>query len=421
MSRQVSNNWSVEPIGDFISVLTDYTANGSFAALKENVTYYSSPNYAALVRTTDLEKSNFAPERFTDRKGFDFLRKSELFPGDIVIANVGSAGKAYRVPAYFLPMTLAPNMYLVKFSDKMHKDFAFQVITSDQFQESLLESCANTTLKAINKSSFRNIEVAVPPLPEQQKIAAILSSVDDVIEKTRAQIDKLKNLKTGMMQELLTKGIGHTEFKDSPVGRIPLDWKVLPLELIVEEVVDCEHKTAPYVESSEFLVVRTSNVRDGELVYDDMRFTTSEAFSEWTKRAVPSYGDVLLTREAPAGEACMVPAGVKLCMGQRMVLLRPKTDTVYPDYFSLYITSELAKLAIYKLSVGTTVTRINIEDIKDIPCLVPSLKEQREIQLKISSIQSMINKSTFLLKSNEKIKKALMQDLLTGTVRVNVD
>src|SRR5690606_10189467 len=66
----------------------------------------------------------------------------------------------------------------------------------------------------------------LPPLPEQQKIASILSSVDDVIEKTRAQIDKLKDLKTGMMQELLTKGIGHTEFKDSPVGPIPSKWEV---------------------------------------------------------------------------------------------------------------------------------------------------------------------------------------------------
>lgn len=258
------------------------------------------------------------------------------------------------------------------------------------------------------------------PVAEQQKIATILSSVDNVIEKTRAQIDKLKDLKTGMMQELLTKGIGHTEFKDSPVGRIPVEWEVLALESIVESIVDCEHKTAPYVENSEFLVVRTSNVRDGVIVYDDMRFTTGEAFREWTKRAVPTGGDVLFTREAPAGESCMVPAGVKICMGQRMVLLRPKVDKVYPDYFSLYLTSEAAKLAIYELSIGTTVTRINIEDIKRIPCVVPPVKEQREIHLKVSSVQSVITKKELFLSSSESIKKALMQDLLTGKVRVKL-
>ena len=75
-------------------------------------------------------------------------------------------------------------------------------------------------------AEYLQLKTAFPPLPEQQKIASILTSVDTVIEKTEAQINKLKDLKTAMMQELLTKGIGHTEFKDSPVGRIPVSWEV---------------------------------------------------------------------------------------------------------------------------------------------------------------------------------------------------
>src|SRR5690606_282638 len=80
---------------------------------------------------------------------------------------------------------------------------------------------------SLSRDTLYAIPFLSPPLPEQQKIAIILSSVDDVIEKTRAQLDKLKDLKTGMMQELLTQGIGHTEFKDSPVGRIPKTWDVV--------------------------------------------------------------------------------------------------------------------------------------------------------------------------------------------------
>lgn len=296
------------------------------------------------------------------------------------------------------------------------QEFLFQKLQYVKPRFQLLSQ--GSTFEAVNGEEMREFDLTLPPLQEQQKIATILSSVDDVIEKTRAQIDKLKDLKTGMMQELLTKGIGHTEFKDSPLGLIPIGWEVLPLENIVENIIDCEHKTAPYVESSEYLVVRTSNVRDGELVYDDMKFTTEAAFEDWTKRAVPSVGDVLFTREAPAGESCMVPANVKVCMGQRLVLLRPNLDKVNPEYFSLYLTSEAAKLAIYELSIGTTVSRINIEDIKRIPCVVPSVREQQEIQLKISAVQSLISSKSLLLKSSESVKKALMQDLLTGKVRV---
>ena len=85
----------------------------------------------------------------------------------------------------------------------------------------------------ITRESLAKVEIPSPPLPEQKKIASILTSVDEVIEKTESQIAKLQDLKTGMMQELLTKGIGpggvpHTEFKDSPVGRIPVGWEVIP-------------------------------------------------------------------------------------------------------------------------------------------------------------------------------------------------
>jgi len=268
---------------------------------------------------------------------------------------------------------------------------------------------------------FAEIELLLPPLLEQQKIAKILTSVDEVIEKTQAQIDKLKDLKTGMMQELLTNGIGHTEFKDSPVGRIPAEWEVKPLIEVVKNIIDCEHKTAPYVEKSEYLVVRTSNVRNGELTYQDIKFTSKEGFEAWTKRAVPSVGDVLFTREAPAGESCLVPVGFNLCMGQRMVLLRPKTEIMNHNYFSTYLNSEFASKEIYELSIGTTVTRINIDDIKKIKCIVPPLAEQTKIAASIGSVKKAILSKQNKLSSLADIKKALMQDLLTGKVRVKVD
>jgi type I restriction enzyme S subunit len=71
------------------------------------------------------------------------------------------------------------------------------------------------------------------------------------------------------------------------------------------KVIDCEHKTAPYVELSEYLVIRTNNVRNGILVLDGIKYTTKEGFIEWTQREIPKYGDVLFTREAPAGETCL--------------------------------------------------------------------------------------------------------------------
>lgn len=337
-------------------------------------------------------------------------------PGTVLMTSRASIG---YVAINTVPMATNQGFQSLRCKNGVSPDYMYQHIT--WMRPKLEKMSSGSTFSELSSSNAKKLRVILPPFPEQEKIAAILTSIDDVIEKTRARIDKLKDLKTGMMQELLTKGIGHTEFKDSPVGKIPTRWKYCELSMVVNAIVDCEHKTAPYVERSEYLVVRTSNVRGGELILDDMKYTNSEAYQAWTQRAVPQAGDILFTREAPAGESCLVPKSLKICMGQRMVLLRPDRNKVLPDFLSLFLSTDLAKLAIYDLSIGTTVTRINIEDIRKIPCLVPPLDEQEKISQHINSTSNALTKKRRRLDQLELIKKALMQDLLTGKVRVNVE
>lgn len=184
------------------------------------------------------------------------------------------------------------------------------------------------------------------------------------------------------------------------------------------KIIDCEHKTAPYVEESEFLVVRTSNVRNGQLVMEDMKFTTEEGFVEWTQRAIPEYGDVLFTREAPAGESCLVPEDKKICMGQRMVLLRPNREKVDPLFLSLILATEKCKFDIYRLSIGSTVSRINISDIKNLKVASPPLPEQQKIAQILSTWDQAISVTEKLLENSQQQKKALMQQLLMGKKRL---
>lgn len=184
------------------------------------------------------------------------------------------------------------------------------------------------------------------------------------------------------------------------------------------KVIDCEHKTAPYVEHSEFLVVRTSNVRNGQLVMDDMKYTTQAGYNEWTQRAAPEYGDVLFTREAPAGESCLVPTDKKICMGQRMVMLRPNKKKVDPVYLSLILATEKCKSNISRLSIGSTVSRINIADIKKLRVATPPLPEQNKIAKILSTWDKAISTTEQLLANSQQQKKSLMQQLLAGKKRL---
>ena len=202
---QPKEGWEVKKLGELIEILADYTANGSFESLKNNVTYYSIRNYAVLVRTTDLDKPVFEPERFTDKRGYDFLSKTSLFGGELILANVGSVGKVFKVPYFNMYMTLAPNTYMIKFFKHISLDFIYQWMQTKEFNKKLLSKIGSTTLLAINKDNLREIIINIPiDLKEQTRIATILSDMDAELSALEQKLEKYKKVKLGMMQELLT-------------------------------------------------------------------------------------------------------------------------------------------------------------------------------------------------------------------------
>ncbi|SHO19431.1 Type I restriction-modification system, S subunit [Moritella viscosa] len=417
MSNLIPDGWNYQPLSSLAEIDKGSLKGSTDPAYQFKYIDIASVSTGQICLPTEYISFGEAPSR----------ARKKIRCGDVLMSTVRPNLKSF---AYFDTegdnFVASTGFSVIRATGGNDGRFIFNSILADDITRQIEALVVGSNYPAINSSDVKNLEILTPTKPEQQKIAAILTSVDDVIEKTQAQIDKLKDLKTGMMKDLLTRGVGvdgkpHTEFKDSPVGRIPKGWGVLPLKSVVQPIIDCEHKTAPYVDKSDFMVVRTSNVKNGELVLNDMKYTHESGYTEWTKRAIPSIGDVLFTREAPAGESCLVPEGVKVCMGQRMVLLRPNLDVITPHFFSLFLISEAASQTIYELSIGTTVSRINIEDIKRIPCIVPSLNEQKQISDVIQSIQNSILKKQKKLKSQVNAKQALMQDLLTGKVRVKVD
>lgn len=200
-----SGEWINTEFGLLLNGIYDYTANGSFKSLKDNVTYYSENNYAVIVRTTDLNKKIFRPERFTDKKGYEFLSKTSLLGGEIILANVGSLGSVYTVPYYNQPMTLGPNAYLLEFNKSTEKKYMYYVMKTELFNSLLTEQVGSSTLKSLNKDNLRSIEIQIPKRKEeQQAIANILSDMDAEIDHLEQKLEKYKELKEGMMQELLT-------------------------------------------------------------------------------------------------------------------------------------------------------------------------------------------------------------------------
>ena len=198
-------------LGDLLEVLTDYTANGSFASLKDNVRYFSSSEYAALVRTTDLEKKIFEPMRFTNKRGYDYLKKTSLHGGELIMSNVGNIGKVYRVPNYDGLMTLAPNTYLIKFIDTfVDSNYIFQLMRTSGFRNKVLKMVGGGEgggLVAINKANFRSIKVTIPELEMQKEIANILETADREIESLNGLKKFVFFQKKYLLKNLITGAI----------------------------------------------------------------------------------------------------------------------------------------------------------------------------------------------------------------------
>lgn len=189
-------------ISDFCYV-TDYVANGSFASLKENVKYQYEKDYAILVRTTDGTKKWNGNYVWVNKESFDFLKKSELFPNDLIMANVGEPGKTFIVPDLKQPMTLGPNSILIRPDIKSaNTKYLYYYFNSTDGKEAIKSITSATTQSKFNKGSFRELQIPLPPLPIQKRIAEILDAADALRRKDQELLRKYDELAQAIFIEL---------------------------------------------------------------------------------------------------------------------------------------------------------------------------------------------------------------------------
>ncbi len=178
---QLPNGWTAERIGDYATVITDYVANGSFASLAQNVEYKSQPDYAVLIRLTDFNNNYEGNFVYIDEHAYEFLAKSKLTGGEIIISNVGAnVGTVFKCPYLNTPMSLGPNA--IMFKTKGNDDFIYYWFRSRNGQHSLKSIVTGSAQPKFNKTNFRDLYVPVPPRKVQDRIANYLGNLDKKIE-----------------------------------------------------------------------------------------------------------------------------------------------------------------------------------------------------------------------------------------------
>lgn len=289
--------------------------------------------------------------------------------------------------------------------------FVYWWTQSTMYRDQVRVACAGTSssMQNLDQDSFRSFEIPRVARPEQEHIANFL-------DEQTARIDALIAEKERLISAV-------DEFRSTTISEAVLvrdepGWRQTRLKFLARDIIDTEHKTVPFYDDGAFLVARTTNIKGGRLTLEGAKYTDLAGYEEWTRRAVPSPGDILFTREAPAGEACLVPEGVPLCLGQRTVLIRLKTAHADPSFVCWSLYGGLASRFIADLSQGSTVAHFNMPDIGNIPLFTGPLEEQqkraRALETKLEQIDSLRSHVIDHIDRLREYRSSLISSAVTG-------
>lgn len=244
-----------------------------------------------------------------------------------------------------------------------------------------------STFSEISRADLLETPMPDAALDVQCAIADFLDCeterIDALVAKKQRLIGLLQEKRTALISHAVTKGRDpDVSMEDSGVGwlgDVPAHWRRSKMKHVLREIVDTEHKTVRFTDDGNFVVARTSDIRGGRLCTETAKRTDRAGYQEWTRRGRPSPGDILFTREAPAGEACLVPRGCPVCLGQRVVLFRVDRRVAESQFLLYSLYAGLADEFIQLLSQGSTVAHFNMSDIGNVPVLVPPVPEQAAV------------------------------------------
>ena len=270
-----------------------------------------------------------------------------------------------------------------------------------------------STFEAINSKELSDLLIFLPAVTEQKKIAEILTTLDEAIEKTSQIIEKNKEAKKGLMQRLFTRGIGHKKFKKTEIGEIPVEWEVGEISDYGEILTGNTPPTnVPQYYGNEYPFVSPFDLGNKRIIRKTEKYLSKEGFA--VARALPANSVLVVCIGSTIGKTGI--AGTELATNQQInSIICKNSDYNFVYYYATFINQEFKQLA------GTqAVPILNKGNFSKVKVAIPPLSEQKEIGGKLSAINEEIEKESDHKEQMELLKKGLMQVLLTGKIRVSV-
>jgi type I restriction enzyme S subunit len=290
-----------------------------------------------------------------------------------------------------------------------------------------------STFLEVNKKDTDRFLVEVAPYREQQKIAHILTTVDNLIEKTQALIDKYTAVKQGMMHDLFTRGIDLATgqlrpsyeqapelYKETELGWVPREWGVKPLQMYSEKIWIglVTTMTTNYVKNGVKLL-RNQDIKENEFKKEGL-INLDKSFADQYNSRKFKFGDIATVHTGDVGTSAVIDGDLDGAHGFATLNTRLDHSKYLNFYFSRYFNSSHFKIQVEGVVTGDGRSNLNLKDFVNLLVPVPvELDEQIEIHNRLNAVETLINSNKELNKKYRIQKAGLMQDLLTGRVRVD--
>ncbi|MCX9026357.1 MAG: restriction endonuclease subunit S [Candidatus Methanoperedens sp.] len=395
--------WEVKKLGDIGKI---YNGNSINEKVKKD-RYTDVDEGLPFIATKDVSYVNIIDYDNGIKIPFEEKEQFKIAPKNTVLicAEGGSAGR--KIGFTNQDICFGNKLFALTANKNIESSYVFYYYFTSSFQKQFSLSLTGL-IGGVSMNKFKEIGIPIPSLSEQKHIVVILDEAFESISKAKENAEKnLKNAKE--IFESYLKSVF-----ENKIHGIESE----ALENICELIVDCEHKTAPIQETG-YPSIRTPNIGKGFLILDNVNRVSEETYLEWTKRAIPQASDLILAREAPAGNVAVIPENIKVCLGQRTVLIRPKKDKINSKYLAFLLLSKDVQEKLLLHSRGATVAHVNMKDIRAFKIYnLSSLSEQKSIVSKLDALSTETKKLEAIYEKKladlEELKKSILAKAFNG-------
>lgn len=462
-------------LGELLSTLTDYHANGAYKKLKENVELLDIPDFAVMIRTTNFEQEDFSNNvKYISKHAYEFLAKSKVYPNDIIMNKIANAGSSYLMPDLQVPVSLAMNLFLLRVDDT--KANPIYVYIYLKINEAYVKSFANGSVtKTITKDAVRNLEIELPSRAIQDQIVDQFTCINDKITLSRQINQTLEQMAQALFKswfvdfdpvldnaldagyfeqnlaipdelrhraELRKAVYESANFKPLPedirqlfpaafeestepflglCGWVPKGWKANTIGDLCKCIKGISYKSSELSHSDTALVTLKSFQRGGGYRLDGLKPYIGSYKKEQEVVAgdlIIAYTDVTQAADIIGKPAIVIsdPSYKRLVVSLDVSVIRPNQVNLKFYLYGVAKTLEFQSHT-YAYSTGTTVLHLNKNAVPDFMVALPSQPILQRYHDMVSPLFDAIEKNTCCLRTLTNLRDTLLPKLISGELR----